>query len=64
MFNVDHYKHIRTNLGFESWTEVFGSPNMTVALVGQVIHKGHIIEKVWESYRFKPTRNREGRKTG
>lgn len=46
---------ITTNLGFASWTEVFGDPNMTAALLDRVTHKAHIIECVWESYRLRQT---------
>jgi DNA replication protein DnaC len=52
---------VTTNLGFGSWTEVFGDPNMTAALLDRLTHKAHIIECTWESYRLKETL-REGRK--
>lgn len=54
---------ITTNLGFGSWTEVLGDPNMTAALLDRVTHKAHIIECAWESYRLKQTL-KEGKKTG
>lgn len=54
---------ITTNLGFGSWTEVFGDPNMTAALLDRLTHKAHIIECSWESYRLKQTL-KEGKKTG
>ena len=46
---------VTTNLGFASWTEVFGDPNMTAALLDRLTHKAHIIECSWESYRLKQT---------
>ncbi len=52
---------VTTNLGFGSWTEVFGDPNMTAALLDRMTHKAYIIECTWESYRLKETL-REGRK--
>ena len=52
-----------TNLGFGSWTEVFGDANMTAALLDRLTHKAYIIECSWESYRLKETL-REGRKKG
>ena len=52
---------VTTNLGFGSWTEVFGDPNMTAALLDRLTHKAYIIECTWESYRLKETL-REGRK--
>ena len=52
---------VTTNLGFGSWTEVFGDPNMTAALLDRLTHKAYIIECAWESYRLKETL-KEGRK--
>jgi len=44
---------ITTNLGFADWTQVFGDPVMTSALLDRVTHKSHIINCIWESYRLK-----------
>ena len=44
---------ITTNLGFADWTQVFGDPVMTAALLDRVTHKAHIIHCTWESYRLK-----------
>jgi DNA replication protein DnaC len=44
---------ITTNLGFADWTQVFGDPVMTTALLDRVTHKAHIINCSWESYRLK-----------
>lgn len=44
---------ITTNLGFADWTQVFGDPVMTAALLDRMTHRAHIINCTWESYRLK-----------
>lgn len=44
---------ITTNLGFADWTQVFGDPVMTAALLDRLTHKAHIVNCQWESYRLK-----------
>ena len=44
---------ITTNLGFADWTQVFGEPVMTAALLDRLTHKAHIVNCQWESYRLK-----------
>lgn len=44
---------ITTNLGFADWTQVFGDPVMTAALLDRLTHKAHIINCNWHSYRLK-----------
>lgn len=44
---------ITTNLGFADWTQVFGDPVMTAALLDRLTHKAHIINCNWDSYRLK-----------
>ena len=44
---------ITTNLGFADWTQVFGDPIMTAALLDRLTHKAHIINCNWDSYRLK-----------
>lgn len=44
---------ISTNLGFGDWTQIFGDPTLTAALLDRVTHKAHIINCSWESYRLK-----------
>jgi DNA replication protein DnaC len=46
---------ITTNLGFADWTQVFGEPTLTAALLDRLTHKAHIINCTWESYRLKET---------
>lgn len=44
---------ITTNLGFADWTQVFGDPVMTAALLDRLTHRAHIINCQWDSYRLK-----------
>lgn len=43
---------ITTNLGFADWTQVFGDPTMTAALLDRLTHKAEIINCSWQSYRL------------
>jgi DNA replication protein DnaC len=51
---------ITSNLGFGDWTQVFGDPNMTAALLDRLTHRAHIIECTWESYRLKQALKTKG----
>ena len=53
---------ITTNLGFADWTQVFGDPVMTAALLDRLTHKAHIINCNWESYRLKQSLNEKGKR--
>lgn len=44
---------VTSNLRFTDWNSIFGDEKMTDALIGRLTHKGHIIEFVGESYRFR-----------
>jgi DNA replication protein DnaC len=44
---------ITTNLGFADWTQVFGDPVMTAALLDRLTHRAHIITCQWDSFRLK-----------
>jgi DNA replication protein DnaC len=44
---------ITTNLGFADWTQLFGDPTLTAALLDRLTHKAHIVTCDWESYRLK-----------
>lgn len=44
---------ITSNLGFADWTQVFGEPVMTAALLDRLTHRAHIINCQWDSYRLK-----------
>jgi len=51
---------ITTNLGFADWTQVFGDPTMTAALLDRLTHRAHIINCSWESYRLKQSLKLKG----
>ncbi len=54
---------ITTNLGFADWTQVFGDPVMTAALLDRLTHRAHIINCQWDSYRLKQSlQGKESRK--
>jgi DNA replication protein DnaC len=44
---------LTTNLRFADWTSIFGDEKMTAALLDRLTHKGHILEFIGESYRFR-----------
>lgn len=44
---------ITSNLGFADWTQVFGEPTLTAALLDRLTHKAYIINCNWDSYRFR-----------
>ena len=54
---------ITTNLGFADWTQVFGDPVMTAALLDRLTHRAHIVNCQWDSYRLKQSlHGKESRK--
>jgi DNA replication protein DnaC len=44
---------VTTNLRFADWTQVFAEERLTAALLDRLTHKGHILEFIGESYRFR-----------
>ena len=44
---------ITTNLRFADWNGIFGDEIMTTSLLDRLTSKGHILEFVGESYRFR-----------
>ncbi|MBX7213994.1 MAG: ATP-binding protein [Thermoflexales bacterium] len=44
---------VTTNLPFAKWTQVFRDETLTAALVDRLTHRGHVLEFVGESFRFK-----------
>lgn len=48
---------ITTNLGFADWTQIFGDPTLTAALLDRLTHKAHIINCTWQSFRLTETLN-------
>ncbi len=53
---------VTINLPFDRWTEVLGSERLTGALLDRLTHRVHILEMNGESYRFKESARRLGRK--
>jgi DNA replication protein DnaC len=50
---------ITTNLGFADWTQVFGDPVMTAALLDRLTHRAHIINCHWDSHRLRESLKRQ-----
>jgi DNA replication protein DnaC len=44
---------VTTNLAFADWPQVFGSEQLTAALLDRLTYKAHILEFIGESYRFR-----------
>ena len=44
---------ITTILELGDWTQVFGDPDRTAALLDRLTHRAHIIRCTWPSYRMK-----------
>jgi DNA replication protein DnaC len=55
---------ITTNLGFADWTQVFGDPVMTAALLDRLTHRAHIINCHWDSHRLRESLKRQHLKKG
>jgi len=54
---------VTTNLRFGDWTSIFGDEKMTAALLDRLTHKGHILEFIGESYRFRQRLRQEERES-
>ncbi len=50
---------ITTNLEFKDWTQVFGSQQLTAAVLDRLTHRCHILEMNGDSYRFKESMRRK-----
>ncbi len=51
---------VTSNLDSASWTEVFGDPRLTAALLDRLTHRCHIMEFQADSFRFKESLRRQG----
>ena len=47
---------ITTNLTFDRWSEIFGDPVLTAALVDRMTHKAYLINMNGDSYRVRETK--------
>jgi len=47
---------ITTNLSFDRWSEIFGDPVLTAAMVDRITHRAHIVNMNGKSYRAKETK--------
>ena len=54
---------VTTNLPFDQWTEVLGNERLTGALLDRLTHRVQILEMNGESYRFRESVRRAGKKT-
>jgi DNA replication protein DnaC len=67
LFEIFSQRHERgstivtSNLPFEEWTSVFGSPRLSGALLDRLTHHDHILELNGESYRLKQSKARRRR---
>ncbi len=56
-FFSDRYERasvaLTSNLAFAQWTQVFGSEQMTAALLDRLVHRSHILMMEGESFRFR-----------
>ena len=50
---------VTSNLPFDEWTSVFASERLTGALLDRLTHHVHILEMNGESYRLKPSKQRQ-----
>jgi DNA replication protein DnaC len=52
---------LTTNLDLSQWTQVFGSQQLTGALLDRLTHHAHILTMNGESYRFKESMKKKGK---
>lgn len=52
---------VTSNLEFSRWSEVFGDPVLTAALLDRLTHHSHILVFEGESYRFRESKKRRER---
>jgi DNA replication protein DnaC len=53
---------LTTNLPFSEWTQVIPNPRLCKALLDRITDRAHLIETGTESYRFRRTLEKRGRK--
>lgn len=66
-FCADRYERgsmvITSNLEFSRWTEVFGDPTMTTALLDRLTHHAQVLVFNGESYRFRQSQSRQANRS-
>jgi DNA replication protein DnaC len=55
---------ITSDHGFGDWTQIFGDPTLTAALLDRITYKAYVIACTWESYRLKATLRKQGSAKG
>ena len=55
---------VTSNLEFSRWSEVFGDPVLTAALLDRLTHHSHILVFEGESYRFSESQKQEDEISG
>ena len=55
---------ITSNLGFADWTQLFGDPTLTAALLDRLPPKAYIMPCNWDSYRLKESLKKNALKKG
>ena len=55
---------VTSNHGFAEWTEVFGYPRLTSALLDRLTHRCHILEFKGKSHRFRQSLQRQAGSSG
>jgi DNA replication protein DnaC len=50
---------VTTNLRFADWTQLFGDPTLTAALLDRLTHNACIIDCNWDSYRLRKSLKRK-----
>jgi DNA replication protein DnaC len=55
---------VTTNLGFDRWSEIFGDPVLTAAMVDRLTHKAYLVNMNGASYRVKETKEWLGQTKG
>jgi DNA replication protein DnaC len=50
---------VTSNLAFAEWTEVFGDPRLTSALLDRLTHRCQVLDFSGESYRFRQSLQRQ-----
>lgn len=52
---------VTSNLRFGEWNQIFGDEKMTAAFIDRLTHKGHILEFIGQSYRYRHRLQQDGK---